>query len=55
MKDFHINAERISYFLGTKARSALSSKTNPDKLDIAREGLVERVMALSKAASSRLS
>ena len=49
------NAERIAYFLGNKARSALSSKTNPDKLDTAREGLVERVMALSKAASSRIS
>lgn len=33
------NAERIAYFLGRKKRNMLSVKTNPDKLDQAREKL----------------
>lgn len=41
------NAERIAYFLGNKARAALSSKTNPDKLDRARTALQSRVAALA--------
>jgi len=31
------NAERIAYFVGRKPRAALSKKTDPDKLDRARE------------------
>ncbi|MDR1853376.1 MAG: uracil-DNA glycosylase family protein [Azoarcus sp.] len=41
------NAERIAYFLGRKERSALSSKTSPDKIDGAKEKLLRRVRALS--------
>lgn len=37
------NAERIAYFLGDKHRNALSNKTNPEKIDNARERLVEKV------------
>jgi hypothetical protein len=37
------NAERISYFLGRKERSKLSTKTNPDKLDIARQTLLSQI------------
>lgn len=40
------NAERIAYFMGRKSRNELSVKTNPDKLDEARERLQKRVMAL---------
>lgn len=41
------NAERIAYFMGRKARHELSVKTNPDKLDAARESLRARVLALA--------
>lgn len=41
------NAERIAYFLGRKSRSAVSAKTDPDKLDRAREGMLRKVMALA--------
>lgn len=41
------NAERIAYFLGKKSRGALSEKTNPQKLDQARDGLIREVMALA--------
>lgn len=41
------NAERIAYFLGNKSRSALSKKTNPDKLDQARAAIIERVCAMA--------
>lgn len=37
------NAERIAYFLGHKRREALSTKTNPDSLDQAREKLRRQV------------
>lgn len=40
------NAERISYFMGRKDRSQLSSKVDPDKLDAARSALVARMSAL---------
>lgn len=40
------NAERIAYFLGRKARSSLSLKTDPEKLDQAREELVKAVRGL---------
>lgn len=42
------NAERIAYFLGRKSRSALSVKTNADKLDQAREMMKQQVQALPK-------
>lgn len=41
------NGERIAYFLGRKSRSALSSKTDPDKLDRARARLLQKVIALT--------
>ena len=41
------NAERIAYFMGRKPRHELSVKTNPDKLDEAREALQLRVLALA--------
>ena len=41
------NAERIAYFLGKKSRSALSVKTNADKLDQAREAMIGKVSALA--------
>lgn len=40
------NAERIAYFVGRKTKSNLSSKTNPEKLDQAREALRAQVRAL---------
>lgn len=39
------NAERIAYFLRRKQRSALSKKTDPDKLDRARDSLQKQVLA----------
>ena len=41
------NAERIAYFLGRKKREALSAKTNPGNLDIARQQLIAQVAALA--------
>jgi hypothetical protein len=41
------NAERIAYFIGRKSRSALSSKTNADKLDKARDLMTRQVLALA--------
>lgn len=40
------NSERINYFLGRKPKHQLSRKTNPNKLDGAREHLVRKVAAL---------
>lgn len=40
------NAERIAYFLGRKDRASLSSKTDPAKLDLARERLRSAIAAL---------
>lgn len=40
------NAERIAYLLGRKARAALSVKTDPDKIDRARERLLRTVAGL---------
>ena len=40
------NAERIAYFLGKKPKAALSTKTDPGKLDAARESLRAAVAAL---------
>lgn len=42
------NAERIAYFLGRKDRKALSAKTSPEKLDLARDELVRQVGGLPK-------
>ena len=41
------NAERIAYFNGRKGRSALSAKTNPDKLDQARTRMMQKIAALA--------
>lgn len=43
------NAERISYFVGGKARKDLSIKTNADKIDRARVALCTRVDAIRQA------
>lgn len=37
------NAERIAYFLGRKERGTLSSRTDPVRLDLARQALVRKV------------
>ncbi|WP_081889029.1 hypothetical protein [Comamonas aquatica] len=42
------NAERIAYFLGRKERSALSAKTNPEKIDLARAELISKIKALKR-------
>jgi hypothetical protein len=41
------NAERTAYFLGKKNRASLSSRTDPDKLDKARNDLISKVMTLA--------
>jgi len=40
------NAERIAYFLGRKDKSALSSRTNGDRIDADRDALRARMAAL---------
>lgn len=40
------NAERIAYFLGRKDRSTLSTKTDPVRLDIARQALAQKLERL---------
>lgn len=40
------NSERVAYFLGEKARSDLSVKTNANKLDAARDSLQRAVASL---------
>jgi hypothetical protein len=37
------NAERIAYFLGRKERGTLSSRTDPVRLDLARQELIRKV------------
>jgi hypothetical protein len=37
------NAERIQYFLGLKAKESLSSKTNADKIDQAKQELIHQL------------
>lgn len=44
------NAERIAYFLGTKARLALSPKTDPGRLDLARTQLQTQARGLRLTA-----
>lgn len=46
------NAERISYFLGTKQREALSAKTNPELIDAALLQLTRSVTAFTTNESS---
>lgn len=41
------NSERIHYFLGRKSRDSLSSRTNPQMLDQAREKLCQQMAALN--------
>lgn len=40
------SAERVAYFLGRKPRELLSSKTNPDRLDVARRNLISKIRKL---------
>lgn len=49
------NAERISYFLGTKSRADLSSKTNPDKIEISRRNLTTKIDAFIAEANGNCS
>ena len=42
------NAERIAYFMGRKLRSSLSSKTDPDKLDEARDKVTSKIARLTE-------
>lgn len=46
------NAERIAYLIGRKSREALSSKTNPDKIDDARDRLREKIRSLKPVTGS---
>ncbi len=41
------NVERVNYFLGLKERNAVSSKTDPQKLDAARSSLRQAVEAMA--------
>ena len=41
------NAERISYFIGKKSRAALSAKTDPTKLDRARQAVIAKLQVLA--------
>lgn len=40
------NAERIAYFLGEKHANKLSAKTNPEKIDAAKEKLMAKVACI---------
>lgn len=44
------NAERVSYFLGRKERSALSAKTNAARIDDAKRALTAQIAALRQTA-----
>jgi len=44
------NAERIAYFLQRKARSELSAKTSPDKIDSMRDRLMKQVASIGLPA-----
>lgn len=45
------SGERIKYFLGQKRRSDLSVKTEPDRLDAARERLTAQVLSLRNSSA----
>lgn len=47
------NAERISYFLGKKDRADLSSKTNPDKIEVSRRNLTTKIDAYIAEANGQ--
>jgi hypothetical protein len=44
------NGERIAYFLKRKRRNELSSKTSPEKIDLAREHIISQIASMSLAA-----
>lgn len=44
------NAERITYFLGKKDKLALSVKTNPLKIDVGKELILQKMAALRQAS-----
>lgn len=44
------NGERIAYFLGRKEKSALSKKTDSEKIEVARASLIAQVIAIKKVA-----
>lgn len=44
------NAERVAFFLGRKARQALSARTRPEPVEAAREQLRARLAGLAPAA-----
>jgi hypothetical protein len=44
------NAERVAYFLGRKALTALSAKTRPEPIDEARKRLTARIARMGAAA-----
>jgi hypothetical protein len=46
------NAERVAFFLGRKARAALSSKTSPGPIEAARDRLRDQVLALTGSGAS---
>jgi hypothetical protein len=41
------NGERIAYFLRRKTRALLSAKTDPEKVDAARDALLRKIAALT--------
>lgn len=43
------NAERIAYFLGKKAKENLSIKTNPDKIDKAKQIILDKMSILKNS------
>lgn len=45
------NGERVAYFLGRKARTALSDKTRPALIDVARERLAAQLARLAGNAT----
>lgn len=49
------NAERIAYFLKRKSRTSLSAKTNPEKIDTAREHIERQIAKLPGTMGSRSS
>lgn len=44
------NAERISYFLGRKAKENLSPKTNAEQIDAVRQQLLGQITQLIRTA-----
>ena len=46
------NAERISYFLGRKAKDNLSTKTNAEQIELVRSKLMNQINCLLKQRAS---